>query len=49
MLDFNIYISSNPADVKKARDWLNGIRPIPDIDNAIDVLGDIESFDITGW
>lgn len=49
MYEITSYIHSNPEDVKKARDWLNGKRPIPDIDNAIDILGDIEPFNITGW
>lgn len=43
------YIWSNLEDVERARKWLDGERPIPDINNAVDILGDIESFDIRGW
>ena len=49
MNNITCYITSNPEDVQRARDWLNGIRPIPDIENSVDVLGDIEGFDIRGW
>lgn len=49
MNNITSYISSNPEDIKKAQDWLNGIKPIPELNNSIDILGDIDGFDITGW